>query len=189
MHARELQHAHRGRRGLVILASAGLALAAARGVADEVPAPYAPLAPLVGEWTVGPPGAAPAFIERFTWGPGHAYLWTEVTLLRPSGERHLHFEGMVVWNGATKRFDYLYVVEPGSMNQESGTIRVEPDGTLVREVLMTAADGATSVFRQTFRMLEADRAETSLMRRIGDAWAPTFPGSERLVMLRGAETG
>ena len=144
------------------------------------------LDPLIGEWNVGPPGGATAFVERFSFGPKQAYVWVRVALIQASGEEHLHFEGMTVWNAATARFDYLYAVEPGSGVQEKGEIYAGDDGVIVRDVTLTAADGSTGTFRQTFRDLGDGRFETTLMRRTADGWVPTFPGSERLVMVRRA---
>ena len=144
------------------------------------------LDPLIGEWNVGPPGGAAAFVERFSFGPERAYVWVAVALIRPAGDEHLHFEGLAAWNAATKRFDYLFAVEPGSGVQERGEFYAGDDGSIVRDVLLTAADGSTAVFRQTFRDLRDGRFETTLMRKTADGWAATFPGSERLVMVRRA---
>ena len=142
------------------------------------------LDPLIGEWNVSPQGGTTAFIERFSFGPERAYVWVAVTLIRPAGDEHLHFEGLAAWNAATKRFDYLFAVEPGSGVQERGEFYADADGSIVRDVLLTASDGSTAVFRQTFRDLRDGRFETALMRKTPDGWAPTFPGSERLVMVR-----
>ena len=159
---------------VLALSLPGLARAQERALLD----------PLIGEWNVGPPGGAAAFIERFSFGPGHAYVWISVALIRSAGDEHLHFEGLATWNAATKRFDYLFAVEPGSGVQERGEFYAEADGSIVRDVLLTASDGSTAVFRQTFRDLRDGRFETTLMRKTADGWAPTFPGSERLIMVR-----
>jgi hypothetical protein len=148
------------------------------------PAAYATLSPLIGEWNVGPEGAPAAFIERFSWGTSRAYIWLSVALVQDSGSEHLHVEGPIVWNAASRRYDYLFSVEPGSLVQEKGEIYAVDGGVIVRDVLLTAADGATSRFRQTFRTLDGGRMETSLMRQTADGWVPTFPGSERLIMER-----
>lgn len=162
------------------------AIASERG-SDAKPAPYADLAPLIGEWNVGPPGAAPAFVERFRWGPDRAYIWVSVALLRPAGDEHLHFEGIVVWNGAKRQYDYLFAVEPGSLTQEQGVFRVDDSGAIVRDVILTSADGDTGRFQQTFRASGEHRFETMLMRETPDGWRPTFPGSDNLEMVRRRE--
>jgi hypothetical protein len=148
------------------------------------PAAYVTLSPLIGEWDVGPEGAPAAFIQRFSWGTSRAYVWVSVALILDSGDEHLHFEGPIVWNAASKRYDYLFSVEPGSLVQEKGEIYAVDGGDIVRDVLLTAADGSTSRFRQTFRALDGGRMETSLMRQTADGWVPTFPNSERLIMSR-----
>ena len=159
------------------------------GPAGAAPDPYAVLEPLVGEWDVGPAGGPPAFVERFTWGPGRGYLWMSVALLRGAEPEHLHFEGPIIWNAATRRFDYLFAVEPGSLTQERGEFRVEAYGSIVRDVLLTAADGTTATFRQTFKSLGDGRFESTLMRATAEGWQPTFPGSDRLAMVRRAGGG
>lgn len=156
---------------------------AAVQAAEPSPA-YATLAPLIGQWNVGPEGGATAFIQRFTWGPKEAYVWAQVVLVLASGEEHLHFEGPILWNAATRRYDYLFAVEPGSMVQEQGEIYATADGDIVRDVVLTAADGAASRFRQTFRDVGGGRFVTTLMRQTADGWTPTFPGSDRLIMTR-----
>lgn len=163
-----------------------LTLAAIAGPAraDVPSAAYATLAPLIGQWDVGPQGGAPAFVQRFSWGPKGAYVWVQVAMILDSGEEHLHFEGLVLWNGATRRYDYLFSVEPGSLVQEKGEIYATEYGEIVRDVVLTSADGATGRFRQTFRALADGRYVTTLMRHAGDGWSPTFPGSERLIMTR-----
>lgn len=153
---------------------------------DAVPEAYEALGPLIGEWEVGPPGAAPAFVENFSWGPNRAYVWVKVLLLRAPGDEHLHFEGLVVYNASTGRFDYLFVVEPGSLTQESGEFHVEADGTIIRDVVLTAASGKTTNFRQTFRSLGDGKFQTTLMRQTGAGWTQTFPGSDDLTMVRRA---
>ena len=168
------------------VASGALAFAAAAFASEQgaVPEAYEALAPLIGEWAVGPPGAAPAFVEKFSWGASGSYVWVTVVLLRAPGDEHLHLEGLVVFNAATKRYDYVFVVEPGSLAQERGEFRVEADGTIIRDVVLTAADGKTSDFRQTFRRLEEGKFQTTLMRRSADGWSPSFPGSDKLLMVR-----
>jgi hypothetical protein len=164
----------------------GRDLKAAEEPRDTVPAAYEPLAPLIGEWEVGAPGAAPAFMETFSWGPQRSYVWVEVRLLGTPGDEHLHFEGLVVFNASTRRFDYLFVVEPGSLTQERGEFRVEADGTIVRDVVLIVASGETANFRQTFKSLGPGKFRTTLMRETAAGWVPTFPGSDNLTMARRA---
>lgn len=148
------------------------------------PEVYAELAPLIGDWDTGPPGSPAAFVQRFSWGPERGYVVFRTSLLDRSGVERLHFEGPIMWNGATRRFDYLFAVEPGSLSQERGEIHVNDGGDIVREVTLTSADGSSAHFRQTFRDMGQGRFETSLMRQTENGWAPSFPGSDRLIMVR-----
>ena len=122
--------------------------------------------------------------QSLTLGPDKAFV-TYATYLGAAGEKErVHFEGLMVWNGKSKAFDYLFALEPGTGSQERGTVRAEPDGSIVREVELTNADGAVSHFRQTFRKTGSQSAETSLMRKTAAGWEPNFPGSDRIVMVR-----
>lgn len=145
--------------------------------------PYALLTPLVGDWDTAPGDGAPIFVQYFSWGPGQGSIWYRTALLNQGGE-HLHFEGPIVWNAATRKFDYLFVVEPGSLGQEQGQISFGADGEIVREVALTNADGSVEHFRQFFRPLGPGRYETALFRHGEAGWAPNFPGSDHLVMTR-----
>ena len=119
--------------------------------------------------------------------PNKAFVTYATYLGAPGQKERLHFEGVMLWNGKSKAFDYLFAVEPGSGSQERGTIRAEQDGSIVREVELTAADGAVSQFRQTFRKTGPQSAETSLMRKTAAGWEPNFPGSDRILMVREAD--
>ena len=122
--------------------------------------------------------------QDFRWGPGRSYIRYS-TYLQPRGSsERLHFDGIMVWNAKSKSLDFLFAVEPGSSAQEKGTVRVLPDGAVIREVELTAGDGTVSVFRQTIRETDPDSAVTSLMRRTATGWQPSFPGAERIEMRR-----
>lgn len=155
------------------------------GVSRETPTPHKLLERLIGDWDTGPADAPPAFVQRLSWGTDRAYVIFRTMLLTDAGER-LHFEGPILWNAATGRFDYLFAVEPasGTLAQEKGEIYLSAEDVVIRDVTLTGADGSTARFRQTFRVADEDRIETSLMRETNGAWSPTFPGSERLIMTR-----
>lgn len=141
---------------------------------------YAPYAPLIGAWESN----NGAIVQRFSWGPGRGYILFSTTIRGADGGEHLHFEGMMLYNAQSQMLDFLVALEPGSLSQERGTVRAEADGTIVRDVELVAPNGASSRFRQTFR-LSADSGETSMMRDDSQGgWTPTFPGSERLAMRR-----
>jgi hypothetical protein len=144
--------------------------------------PYQPYAFLVGEWRSN---AGPSTLrQKIGWGPHRAYMTYSTYMQQAGGEERLHFDGIMVWNGASKSLDYLFAVEPGSGIQEKGSVRAEADGSIVREVEFTGPDGKTAQFRQTFRKIDADRAITSLMALRNGKWEPNFPGSDRIEMVR-----
>ena len=175
---------------------------AGAGPADTGPAdagPYRPYAFLVGEWDVAPANG-PAFgIVRFRWGPSQSYLWYAVSLVE-NGTEQPHLEGMLVWNGLHQNLDMLLAVDPmgGGLAQEQGTVHVEADGTVVRDIRMVAslparapAGGHASPrpatppqFRQTFKAVGRDTVLTDAMRKTEGGWVATFPGSDHLVMTR-----
>lgn len=175
-------------RMLMILIAVA-SLVAAPSVAQPAPAaasaaadPYAPYDWLVGDWTAQ---AGPGVLrELLTYGPNRSYIRFSVFTAAVNGPEHLHFEGIALWNGKTKLLDYLFAVEPGSGVQENGTIRAEADGTIVREVELISLTGQAGTFRQTFRRAGPDGMVTTLMRKTGKGWEPTFPGSEQIVMTR-----
>lgn len=169
----------------------GLVLVAARsGVATAQAAPAPPLPGfdhsayewLLGDWFSKNGGTS--IRQSLTLSPNKGSVAYATYLGAPGQNEHLHFHGLMVWNGRSKAFDYLFAVEPGSGSQERGTVRAQPDGSIVREVELTAADGAVSHFRQTFRKTGPQSAETSLMRKTAAGWVPNFPGSERIEMRR-----
>lgn len=151
----------------------------------DIASPYGGYRFLIGDWDTKPTGGPDiSFHQRFQWGPKQSYI-TYTTLTREGAKPEaIHFEGMLVWNGASKNLDYVIASEPGSGAQEKGEMHVEADGSVVREVTMTRPDGVVSHFRQTFRQTGPDRAVTSLMRQTATGWTPNFPGSDALVMIR-----
>lgn len=143
--------------------------------------PYAPYAFLIGEWDT--PGG---IRQSLRWGPRQSYIWYAV-YVRPPGaaEEELHQEGLMTFNAKEKDLDFLFVHDPGSFNQEQGTVRVDADGSIVRETTAIYADGTVTHFRQTWRRTGANTAVTSLLRQAADGrWVANFPGSDRMEMTR-----
>lgn len=148
------------------------------------PGPYAPYAFLIGEWNVGPENAQAAFVARFRWGPNQSYIWHSVSLLR-DGTEVPHFEGMLVWNAAHRNLDMLLALGlSGGGAQEQGTVSIDSDGAVVRNITAYGSDGARAHFRQTFKSIGPDTIVTSVMRETREGWVASFPGSERLLMKR-----
>jgi len=166
--------------------------------ATAAPDFYEPYAFLIGEWDVAPEAGGPAFGRAtLRWGPNRSYIWYASSFLQ-GGKVVPHFEGLLVWNGVEKDLDMLISMDlNGGRVQEKRSVFVDGDGTVVREI--TAAysagvrplgmppagpGGASARFRQTFRKAGPDRILTAALRQEGAGWVATFPGSDRLVMIR-----
>jgi hypothetical protein len=150
--------------------------------------PYAPYEFLIGEWDTAASGSGAAVaVQRFRWGPGRGYIFYSTSTLDAGANERLHFEGIIVYNAASRSMDFLIALEPGSLSQEQGTLQVEADGSITRNVTLIAANGTISRHRQTFRASGPNSAFTTLMRQTADGgWAPNFPGSDHLLMRRRA---
>jgi hypothetical protein len=147
--------------------------------------PYTQFEWLIGDWYSKPTGGPDISIhQRFEYGPKNSYIFYTTLTAEGAKPEAVHFEGMAVWNGKTKALDYVVTSEPGSGAQELGTMRAEADGSIVREVLLTRANGQQAQFRQRFWQTGEGTAMTSLMRKIPTGWEPNFPGSERIAMSR-----
>ena len=147
--------------------------------------PYTAYEFLIGDWYSRPTGGPDIAIhQNFRWGTRQSFIYYTTSTSMNGAPEAVHFEGMLVWNGQTHELDYVVALEPGSGGQERGTLHVEPDGAVVREVTMTAANGRVAHFRQTFRRTGPDTAMTSLMRQTATGWEPNFPGSDNIAMTR-----
>src|SRR5262245_33980259 len=158
--------------------------------------PFGPYEFLIGDWDVkSEADGSPMAVQRVRWGPNHSYIWYAMALLANEREEP-HLEGMLVWNGVHKNLDMLFVVDLRSGRvQEQGTMSVETDGSLVRDITavyspgveaMTGSvgsAGATAHFRQTYKQIGPDKIQTSAMRETDHGWVATFPGSDRLLMI------
>jgi len=165
--------------------------------AKQAENPFGPYEFLIGEWDVKSEiEGSPMGVQRVRWGPNRSYIWYAVALLS-DGREEPHLEGMLVWNGVHKNLDMLFVMDLKSGRvQEQGTMSVEADGSLVRNITavyspgvqaMTgpvASAGATAQFRQTYKQAGSDKIQTSAMRKTERGWVATFPGSDRLLLVR-----
>lgn len=150
----------------------------------ETAKPYAPYEFLIGDWYSKLPGTDMAIHQQFKWGPGKSYL-VYASYLVPAGKaEQLHFEGMMVWNGKSKKLDFLFAVQPGSGDQEKGTVEVQADGSIVRTVELTGADADRDQLRQIFRKLRDGKVTTSVMEQTVQGWTMNPPGE--IVMDRAA---
>jgi hypothetical protein len=173
----------------ILPAASARAVETAPGMASH----YAPYAFLIGEWNVSPADGAAMGVARFRFAAEGAYIWHSMSFLS-GGVEQLHYEGMLAWNGVHRNLDMLISLDGGSVT-ELGTVSVQEDGTVVREITAYSAAPPSSSgagqpgvghFRQTFRAAGSDRILTAVLRQTADGWVPTFPGSDRLVMTRRA---
>ncbi len=179
-----------------LLLAALLASGTAGAAEPSDQGPYAPYAFLIGQWDVVPESGGPAVARSvLRWGPKRSYIWYETSLMQGETETP-HFEGMLVWNPLRKNLDMLLTLdlEGGGRMQEQGTVSIGADGTVVREITAysagVAGSGSTGTighFRQTFKASGPDRIRTSVLRKSGQGYVATFPGSDRLAMIRRKE--
>jgi hypothetical protein len=148
----------------------------------ETAKPYAPYEFLIGDWYSKLGAENMRIHQRFEWGPGHSYINYATILEMPGKPEHLHFQGMMVWNGKAKALDFLFAVEPGSGVEEKGTVAVQPDGSVVREVELTDGEGKGERFRQSFRKGEGGAVVTTLSQLTDKGWRLNPPGE--IVMTR-----
>jgi len=147
--------------------------------------PYTAYEFLIGEWYSKPSGGPDIAIRQsFKYGLKKSSIFYTTSTQERGKPEAVHFEGMLVWNGATKGLDYVIASEPGSGAQEHGTMHVESDGTVVRDVTMVTAKGREQTFQQKFWKTGPDSVMTSLMRKTASGWEPNFPGSDKIAMSR-----
>ena len=166
----------------ILIVAAKPAAAHDAPLSPAVVAANAPVEWLIGDWASLEDGNR--LRQNLSWGPHRSYIKFSTYMQQPGKPEALHFDGIAIWNGGSKAFDYLFAVEPGSGLQEKGTIRAESDGSVVREVELTGPEGKAAQFRQVFRSTGKGKAVTSLMRRTASGWEPSFPGSDKIEMTR-----
>ena len=195
------QSALRRRLGVVIFLSGASLAGSVAALTDSAQAappvgqngaatPYAPYAFLIGDWdTVPADGKYVAAIRQtLRWGPLNTYIsYSAFTRAPGDAQERLHAEGLMTYNAQHKTLDFLFAHEPGTFGEEEGTVHLEPDGSVVRESTEVEKDGSLSHSRQVIRQTGPNTAVTSLMElRPDGTWAPAFPGSDHLVMVRRA---
>lgn len=137
---------------------------------------YAPYEFLIGDWYSKIAGQDMVIHQQFKWGPGQSYIMYASYLVQPGKPEQLHFEGMMVWDGKTKGLDFLFALQPGSGAHEKGTVTIQADGSILREIAMTAPDGDIDNFRQTFRKAAGGKVVTSMMEQTDTGWKLEPPG-------------
>ena len=178
---------------LVIGAAAALVASSAAGAHEVAPShfletakPYAPYEFLIGDWYSSIPGQPMTIHQQFRWGPDKAYIVYSTYMDVAGRPEQLHFEGMMVWNGKAKALDFLSAVQPPSGAEEKGTVSLEPDGSIVREVEMTDSSGKGERYRQTFRKAVDGKVVTNMAEQTAKGWEVQPPGD--LVMERHSST-
>jgi hypothetical protein len=113
---------------------------------DQEKNPFGPYEFLIGDWDVKSEAeGAPMAVQRVRWGPNRSYIWYAVALLS-DGREQPHLEGMLAWNGVHKNLDMLLVMDLNSGRvQEQGTMSVETDGTLVRDITAVYSPGVQAI--------------------------------------------
>ena len=164
---------------------------------------YSPFEFLIGEWDIKSADSDTVMaVQRVRWGPNRSYMWYSVALMS-DGREEPHLEGMLIWNGVHKNLDMLFAIDLQSgRSQEQGTMSVEKKGELVREITAVHSEGvptssgkavgpegATRQFRQTYKRLNTDKIETSVMRKTDQGWVASFPGSDKWMMTRRSTVG
>jgi hypothetical protein len=115
--------------------------------------------------------------------PNRSYIWYASSLIF-DGREEPHLEGMLVWNAVRKNLDMLFTMDLRSGRvQEQGTMSVDADGTIVRDITAVygegargfglpvfGPEGATAHFRETYKKAGPDKIFTSAcgkMRTVG----------------------
>ena len=160
--------------------------------------PYDAYASLIGEWDVAPEGQPTQMVEHFAWAANRSYITFGASTIS-NGTETPHFEGVLMWDGVDHRLNMLVMLDlsPAARVTEKGYFYRDENGVFVREITASYSEGtpmatggqvawagATGHFRQTFTVLGPDRMRTRVMRQSADGWAPTFPGSDNLIMTR-----
>ncbi len=188
-----------------LAAFGAIAVLCVRTSAQEVAIPkvYEPYAFLIGEWDVSVEGRLPAAVSRMLWGPMKTYIRYSGALL-VNGKESPNFEGILVWNGVRRTLDMLLVLDLTTQQlvQEQGSISLQPDGSVVREITVYYAEGtltppdwtktagpagATARFRHTFKQVSPGRIRASVLRQAEGHWVPSFPGGDNLIMVKRSE--
>lgn len=142
----------------------------------ETARPYAPYEFLIGDWYSKLATQNVVIHQQFKWGPARSYITYASYLVLPGKPEQLHFEGMMVWDGQSKALDFLFALQPGSGAQEKGKVIAKADGTIVRDIAMTASDADLDRFRQTFRKIAGGKVVTSMMEQTAKGWKLDPPG-------------
>jgi len=156
-------------RATALFAVAALAALGVRAAAE--PAPYEPLAFLVGHcWKGSFPGGAATDEHCFSWIYGGKFVRDEHVVHR-DGKPDEFGESIYVWDGAARQLQYLYIESAGGFSR--GTVASEGDA-LVFPPTRYVEKGAEQTYRSRWRHVAADAYEVVTEFQVRDGWVPGF---------------
>lgn len=175
------------RTAALLLAIVGASPALARDTAST-PEQYKPYEFLIGSWDFAVVGQPRTGVMDFQWGPNRSYIRYGARMVDPTGALVPHFEGIIVWNGLHENLDTLVMLDmERGRTQEAGTFKIQPDGSVVREIFSTSsasanAPAAVGHFLNTFTPA-GGTIKLALRRELKDrTWQPIFPGADNIVL-------
>ena len=134
---------------------AGMAMAAP---AEAPPAPYQPLAFLVGHcWKGTFPDGKATDEHCFSWIYGGKFVRDEHVVHRGEGHADGLGESIYVWDAASKQLQYLYIESAGGFSR--GTV---------------SGEGETQTYRSRWQPAGQDAYDVVTEFQVKDGWVPGF---------------
>jgi hypothetical protein len=148
---------------------AGLAMPAP---AQAPPAPYQPLAFLVGHcWKGTFPDGKATDQHCFSWIYGGKFVRDEHVVHRGDGHPDGLGESIYVWDAASQQLQYLYIESAGGFSR--GTVSGEGDA-LVFPPATYLEKGETQTYRSRWQPAGQDAYDVVTEFQVKDRWVPGF---------------
>ena len=148
---------------------AGMAMAAP---AEAPPAPYQPLAFLVGHcWRGTFPDGKATDEHCFSWIYGGKFVRDEHVVHRGEGRADGLGESIYVWDATSKQLQYLYIESAGGFSR--GTVSGEGD-TLLFPPTSYLEKGETQTYRSRWQPAGQDAYDVVTEFQVKDRWVPGF---------------
>jgi hypothetical protein len=148
---------------------AGIAMPAP---AEAPPAPYQPLAFLVGHcWKGTFPDGKATDEHCFSWIYGGKFVRDEHVVHRGEGHPDGLGESIYVWDAASKQLQYLYIESAGGFSR--GTVSGEGDA-LVFPPASYLEKGETQTYRSRWQPAGQDAYDVVTEFQVKDRWVPGF---------------
>jgi hypothetical protein len=148
---------------------AGIAMPAP---AEAPPAPYQPLAFLVGHcWKGTFPDGKATDEHCFSWIYGGKFVRDEHVVHRGEGHPDGLGESIYVWDAASKQLQYLYIESAGGFSR--GTVSGEGDA-LVFPPASYLEKGETQTYRSRWQPAGRDAYDVVTEFQVKDGWMPGF---------------